>query len=329
MSRTPLTEEEFRALLKKRQEGLTSREEELFLEAFDNALELRSDITELLALSDLQQTEEEIHAAIWEKEKKLTKKKSPWRKRLAMAAVVTLALGALLPVLYKNRENKLNLTTASTYKQLEPNNFVELPDGSTVILTPGSKVRYSDSHASRPERSVFLTGEGYFDVKSDPNKPFVVYTGQVRTTAVGTAFSVKAHSKDGRIMVTVTEGKVQVHNEKKVLAVLRPNQQVIYDTRNEETFQEEVNALKVVDWKDEDLFFDDVSLETSTKILEERFGYTIKIQEDELRQKRFTATFRKQQPFLPILQSIALFNDAAVRIDSANRTAEIFLSNTP
>lgn len=330
MERAPLSEEEFRTLLKKQQLGLTSPEEDQFLEAFDKALDLRSDISEIMSASDLQHTEEEIYAGIWEKEVPFLKKKSSWQRWLAVAAVITLAVGALLPFLSKRMEpSDTKQQLAKVNQQAEPNNFVELPDGSTAILAPGSKISYSETFSKQPERSVFLTGEAYFDVMPDRSKPFVVYTGKVRTMAVGTAFSVRALKGEESIMVTVTEGKVKVHNEKKLLGLLVPNQQIVYNTLNEETVQEEVNALEAVEWKDQDLFFDDISLETSTKILEERFGYSIEIQEEKLRQKRFTATFRKQQPFLTILRSIAMFNDADFRIDSTNRTAEIHSTKTP
>jgi transmembrane sensor len=331
MDRAPLNEEEFRALLRKQQQGLTSPEEEHFLDTFDKALDLRTDVSELMSASDLEYTEEEIYAGIWQKEELITQKRPSWHRWLAIAAVITLALGVLVPPLTKRigqpTGNEQNITKAD--KQAEPNNFVQLPDGSTVILAPGSKISYSDTFAKHPERSVFLTGEAYFDVMPDRSKPFVVYTGKVRTMAVGTAFSVRALKSEGSIMVTVTEGKVKVHNEKKILATLIPNQQIVYNTSSEETLKEEVNAFESVEWKDEDLFFDDIALETSAKILEERFGYSIKIPEEKLRQKRFTATFRKQQPFLSILKSISMFNDADFRIDSINRTAEIHSTKTP
>lgn len=331
MDKAPLSEEQFRSLLRKHEQGLTSPEEKHFLEAFDNALDLRKDITETMSAADLKETEEEIYAGIWEKEEQLTRRKPLWRRSLAIAAVITLAIAALLPFLLKNTKKPAETepAVAAITKHTEPNNFVELPDGSTVILAPGSKISYSDTFSLQAERSVFLTGEAYFEVKPDKSKPFVVYTGKVRTTAVGTAFAVRALKGESSIKVTVTEGKVKVNNENKVLAILVPNQQIVYNTSNEASQKEDVNALEVVDWKDEDLFFDDVALEISAKILEERFGYSITIQQDKLRQKRFTATFRKQQPFLTILKSIAVFNDANFKIDSTNKTVEIYSTSTP
>lgn len=330
MDKAPLSEEQFRSLLRKHEQGLTSPEEELFLEALENAFNLRKDITETMSAADLRETEEEIYAGIWEKEEQLVRKKPFWTKAMAIAAVLTLAVAALLPFLINNTEKSTETAPiVAETTHTEPNNFVELPDGSTVILAPGSTVSYSDTFSKQPERSVFLTGEAYFDVTPDRSKPFVVYTGKVRTMAVGTAFAVRALKGESSIKVTVTEGKVKVNSENKVLALLVPNQQIVYNISNEAIQKEDVNALKMVDWKDEDLFFDDIALETSAKILEQRFGYSITIQQDLLKQKRFTATFRKEQPFLAILRSIVVFNDADFRIDSTKQTVEIYSTNTP
>lgn len=84
---------------------------------------------------------------------------------------------------------------------------VPLADGSTMILNTSTdtRVRFDAN-----ERSVRLTsGEALFEVAKDPTRPFVVHTGNVTVTAVGTAFVVRKEGS-GRVNVMVTEGVVEI-----------------------------------------------------------------------------------------------------------------------
>lgn len=64
-----------------------------------------------------------------------------------------------------------------------------LEDGSTVLLNASSAIAYDYSKSLRELR--LLRGEAYFDVAPDPDRPFVVEAGDVRVTALGTAFDIR------------------------------------------------------------------------------------------------------------------------------------------
>lgn len=84
---------------------------------------------------------------------------------------------------------------------------IRLSDGSYVHLNTKSDilVRFSDR-----ERSIFLVdGEAFFEVKQNPDRPFVVRSDSATVTALGTKFSVESFA-GADFAVTVTEGKVLV-----------------------------------------------------------------------------------------------------------------------
>lgn len=87
---------------------------------------------------------------------------------------------------------------------------LDLPDGSTVTLAPGSVVSFSESFA-QTRRRVTLKGEAFFDVSSS-DIPFVVDTYNARITVRGTRFSVRAWADDidATTDVRVDEGRVSV-----------------------------------------------------------------------------------------------------------------------
>jgi transmembrane sensor len=86
---------------------------------------------------------------------------------------------------------------------------ITLADGSRLTLNTDSRIHV----AVEPQhRQIDLDkGEAFFEVASDPHRPFVVRAGHKRVVALGTKFSVR---RDGdQIMVAVTEGKVRVEDE--------------------------------------------------------------------------------------------------------------------
>lgn len=124
----------------------------------------------------------------------------PW---LAIAASAVLAISILLlrMPLSDDEQSEVLYATAIGEQRL-----VYLADNSAVQLNTASQIRvaYGDS-----ARKVFLLeGEAFFDVQSDPDRPFVVYVGGKAVRAVGTSFSV--HLRDEDVEVLVTEGLVEL-----------------------------------------------------------------------------------------------------------------------
>ncbi len=119
-----------------------------------------------------------------------------------------------------------------------------LPDGSTVQLKKGSKVSFSEKF-SGDKREVFLTGEGFFQVVRNPNKPFYVYANDLVTRVLGTSFTVKTYSKEQKVVVAVKTGKVMVFSLSELKKsekianyhlqslYLLPNQQATFERQNE------------------------------------------------------------------------------------------------
>lgn len=81
-----------------------------------------------------------------------------------------------------------------------------LKDGSTMTLNTETRarVRFDDN-----ERAIYLEqGEAFFEVAKNTQRPFIVYAGNGRVRAVGTAFSVRVRDQD--VDVAVTQGIVEV-----------------------------------------------------------------------------------------------------------------------
>ncbi len=97
-----------------------------------------------------------------------------------------------------------------------------LADSTKVQVNAASKLRYPLAFDGR-ERTVELSGEAYFEVTKDKEKPFIVFRNQDKVLVHGTHFNVKAYKGDSTA-VTLLEGSVEVFTPK-LNALLHPHEQ--------------------------------------------------------------------------------------------------------
>ncbi|TDQ79261.1 FecR family protein [Sphingobacterium yanglingense] len=88
---------------------------------------------------------------------------------------------------------------------------VVLPDGTKVRLNAGTHLRYPNRFIG-DQRVVELTGEAYFDVKSNPSKPFIVKSIGQEVQVVGTRFNIQAYDGQAKVRTTLAEGKINLKN---------------------------------------------------------------------------------------------------------------------
>jgi transmembrane sensor len=168
--------------------------------------------------------------------------------------------------------------------------FIHLPDGSTVLLNEDSELSYAHTFGSE-SRQVILKGEAYFDVAHDPSRPFIVRTGNVTTTVLGTAFNVKAYEEESEVKITVTRGKVQVVNESKTLGIITPDQQIAVNTSTNEFVQTNLKAATETAWADRSLILDDINMAQAAALIEEKFKTRMIFAQEDLKECRITAAF--------------------------------------
>jgi ferric-dicitrate binding protein FerR (iron transport regulator) len=156
-----------------------------------------------------------------------------------------------------------------------------LPDKSKVWLNQNSKLEYAYRDGIR---KVTLNGEAFFDVSKDAKHPFVISSGAVETTVLGTSFNVRAYPSEEKVEVTVKTGRVEVASTKAVKpqkVVLLPNDSGIFDAESQELEKTKTSIAKADSWKDGSVVYDqDTPLSEVLPTLE-RF-YNIKVEVSNL-----------------------------------------------
>jgi len=200
-----------------------------------------------------------------------------WLKIAASLLILVLAS-------YTYRNWSSTSTPALAFKKIEnlkgQRTRVVLPDQSVAYLNASSTLSFPESF-SESERLVELTGEAFFEVVKNPEKPFVVKTGNLRTMVLGTSFNVRSFDEEHAIEVSLVTGKVRVVPPHQGTAgadlELYPGQQLTYHKR-EGTFDKgSFNVLAVTGWKDGVLVFDNTDFAGFIEKLEQWYDVEIKV----------------------------------------------------
>jgi ferric-dicitrate binding protein FerR (iron transport regulator) len=198
---------------------------------------------------------------------------------------------------------------------------VVLPDGSVVNLNSGSSLMYSSSGFDSISRSVSLTGEGFFNVTKDSERPFYVNTSGIKLKVLGTTFNIKAYPDDNIEEATLVSGKVEIYassdkTESGKSIVLKPDQIAIFDKlennfhsinktdlTNNETVPVKLKAInsqpslktaQTIAWKENRLIFDNEQFSSLVIKIERWYDVKIVVDYPELNSAKFTGKFDKE-----------------------------------
>lgn len=207
-----------------------------------------------------------------QKSKMWPKQKKRWATiaSVAAVAVVFFMLGISLQLIRENVQQELVVMVENGQKA-----SVQLPDGSQVRLNSASELRYSPDFGKK-NRTIKLTGEAYFDVKSNPDNPFIVQTHSgFQAKALGTKFNIKSYINDKQITGTLIEGSIEVSTPQ-FSEILSPNERISFDTK-EITFSKSRihNANEAIFWMTDQFAFDKETLEDIARMLERMYNVTI------------------------------------------------------
>lgn len=140
-----------------------------------------------------------------------------------------------------------------------------LPDGSKVWLNSASSIHFPVSF-SGSTREVSITGEAYFEIARNENKPFIVKVGDMAINVLGTRFNVMAYSDEAFSKTTLLEGAVKIvtHNEARMLS---PGEQINLNKAGEIKWIKQVDVDETIAWKNGLFDFSDADIPSIMRIL--------------------------------------------------------------
>ena len=231
----------------------------------------------------------------------LQRRAAAWRWQLVAGLALLLGAGFVLAKTWLFKPQELMLTYASADNRRQ----VQLPDGSTVWLNAHSRLRYAGIGPAPAHglRAVQLTGEAYFEVQHNPDRPFVVNTATARVRVTGTAFNVRAYAAEDSVEVSVTHGRVWLTHLSAADSVqlTAGTRAALHASDAPGRIAARLHSRPAADpnfraWQTDTLRFADVPVAQVVRTLQATFGTAVQLSTPGLGQCRFTGTFPHPQP---------------------------------
>lgn len=173
--------------------------------------------------------------------------------------------------------------------------LVTLPDGTIVHLNAKSSLTYSQDFG-RTDRKVELSGEGFFEVKKDTEKKFIVGTGYMDVTVLGTKFNVYAYENKDLVEMSLVEGSVNITTELPPYRSInvKPNEKVTYNKITGELKHEQTSNKIETAWMNKELVFRSEALKNVFDCLSRKFAVTFNVDDERLLNDIYTGTFEDE-----------------------------------
>ena len=285
---SPAQEERLFAILGK-EDLLNESFEKTTTEMWAEDVPLRDD--SLSAQAELQSVWNRIGEAEQDKKRHIS-----WLKYAA--SLFLFCTAALTWYAMKIGDHKVTEATAFLTKSTRQGERLKLvlPDSSVVYLNGGSKLSFAHHFEKGKYRDIYLEGEAFFEVKEDPNCPFIVHTGSLQTRVLGTSFNIDAYPGKETFSVSVKTGKVGVSaanvNGLQHLSFLTPGKQLVYQLKVEKFSLNHLPLEAVNAWTESRFVFRNESLGNIILQLERSYNISFKVKNPALLRCRFNATFQ-------------------------------------
>jgi hypothetical protein len=179
-----------------------------------------------------------------------------------------------------------------------------LPDGSHIWLNSGSSVKFPVSFAGLKERKVFITGEVYFEVSKDQQRPFRVISEGQQVTVHGTHFNINGYQDEPESKTTLLEGSVDING-----TLLKPNQQAVLG--KDELKVIPVDAENVIAWKDGYFRFSNESLESIMRKVSRWYDVEVVFEDPSLKNTEFGGVMTKYTTVSKVLEMLELTGEVS------------------
>ncbi|TRW27241.1 iron dicitrate transport regulator FecR [Flavobacterium zepuense] len=179
--------------------------------------------------------------------------------------------------------------------------LLRLPDGSRVWVNQNTIIEYPEVFEGNT-RNVTLTGEAFFEVARDESKPFIITSGNITTTVLGTSFSVASY-KNNSAMVSVHSGKVKVEGKQNKVFLVKGNAAIYRPATN--MLQKNTVPVCEPNWKKSLIDIDGLTLQQVIAQLNKVKAFNVEYANDGLKELKIKGILDSRQGFEAMLQTIA------------------------
>lgn len=202
---------------------------------------------------------------------------------------------------------------------------VVLPDSSVVILNGNSTLRYSRRWQALSDREVWLEGEAFLTVThTRTDQRFRVHLpNQVSVEVLGTEFNVSSRKSGNRVVLSSGSVRLNLPGDgegearQPAYVLMQPGEMVLFKDSSADYTIKDVNPEIYTSWKDNRFLFDDTSIREIALMLEENYGYQVRIASPSLAHRKLTGEIEVDDPDILLTALSKSFN---IQITRENNT---------
>lgn len=186
---------------------------------------------------------------------------------------------------------------------------LQLPDGSDLSVNANSIVTYPEKFTGKT-REVTLTGEAFFEISHNPERPFIVHADGLDIKVTGTSFNVITKNSGEFVEVSVVTGSVDVfpagtEESQALLISLSAGEKATYNNQTHSIAKGVNDDLNLLSWKTGILIFRESRLKDVFKSLEKKYKVSFVVDNPELYNQRLTARF-EDESLTDVMESLSL-----------------------
>jgi transmembrane sensor len=266
---------------------------------------------------DLSEAERlRIKKSIYTKVKPVVAKPSILRLpvfRIAASLLVLAGLSLMFYRLHALRLAKAQMVYNTIRTSTNGLKQINLPDSSVVWLNAASTIQVPVEFKGHLREIKLIEGEAFFDVKRNPQHPFVVHTGKLNVQVLGTSFNIRSYQKLHHIQVSVATGKVGVVKGGKCLAMLLPGQQLSFLPLTSQYHQQTINANDTQSWKTGYTTLSQANFQELALVINNIFGLSLKAGNAHVNSYLFSLRIQHNLPADQILKVIGQIHNTHFR----------------
>jgi ferric-dicitrate binding protein FerR (iron transport regulator) len=215
--------------------------------------------------------------------------------KIASQGNTTIALTASGQISYTGANGQTGIQYNTLTVPIGNHRDITLADGTEVSLDAGSSLIFPVAF-NGTERSVKLTGQGYFKVKHNAAQPFLVQVNNLSVRDIGTEFNISAYDDESAVKTTLFEGSVKVNE-----TLLSPGEQASATPNDIQVRQADLDAVGA--WRNNDFVFRNQSLRATMRQIARWYNVTI-VYEHAPEDLRIRAAISRNRNISAVLQLI-------------------------
>ena len=195
--------------------------------------------------------------------------------RVAAVFLIAFGLFYIFNSINQQKTESINYVAAEI-----PEQALQLEDGSKVYLNKGAKITYPESFTEN-SRKISFEGEAFFEIAHNPDKPFIISSGELEVEVLGTSFNLCTCSEGDEMILYLESGKVRfssVNTQNGAIneqIILLPGQKGIFNKTNGTVCRSEFENQNYLAWKTGILVFEKTPLSAVFMVLEKTYDLRI------------------------------------------------------